>query len=79
MTDDIIPCNPGDMAPPGGYYSHVIVAGGFVFISGQLPIAPDGAKLSEAPFEQQGRQVLDNVDRALTAAASRDSFRFGYM
>jgi reactive intermediate/imine deaminase len=41
-----------------------------VFVSGQLPIAPDGRKLDTAPFEEQARQVLDNVAQALAAAGS---------
>lgn len=39
-------------------------------MSGQLPIAPDGTKLNDASFEQQVRQVLDNVSIALQAAGS---------
>jgi 2-iminobutanoate/2-iminopropanoate deaminase len=70
MTDDIAPTNPPTLAPPGGHYSHAVAAGGFVFVSGQLPIAPDGRKLNEAPFDEQARQVLDNVAAALTAAGS---------
>ena len=58
------------MAAPGGHYSHAIAANGFVFVSGQLPIAPDGRKLDTAPFEEQARQVLDNVAHALKAAGS---------
>jgi reactive intermediate/imine deaminase len=62
--------NPDSMAAPGGHYSHVVKAGGFVFVSGQLPIARDGRKLNEASFVEQARQVLDNVASALTAAGS---------
>jgi enamine deaminase RidA (YjgF/YER057c/UK114 family) len=58
------------MAPPGGHYSHAVTANGFVFVSGELPIAPDGTKLNEAPFEQQAQQVLDNVALALQGAGS---------
>jgi reactive intermediate/imine deaminase len=58
------------MAAPGGHYSHAVTAGGFVFVSGQLPIAPDGAKLNETPFEQQAQQVLDNIAHALKGAGS---------
>jgi reactive intermediate/imine deaminase len=58
------------LAAPGGHYSHATVANGFVFVSGQLPIAPDGTRLAEASFEQQTRQVLDNVKAALAAAGS---------
>lgn len=67
---DLVQINPDSMAAPGGHYSHVVTAGGFVFVSGQLPIACDGRKLNEEPFEVQARQVLDNVGNALAAAAS---------
>jgi 2-iminobutanoate/2-iminopropanoate deaminase len=70
MAGEIVHVNPATMAAPGGHYSHAVCANGFVFISGQLPIAPDGSKLNEATFEQQARQVLDNVAQALTAAGS---------
>jgi reactive intermediate/imine deaminase len=67
---DIGLINPATMAVPGGHYSHAVTAGGMVFVSGQLPIRPDGTKLNDAPFETQASQVLDNVARALTAAGS---------
>src|ERR1700704_4108245 len=70
MTGDIVLTNPDTMAKPGGHYSHAVTANGFVFIAGQLPIAPDGAKLADAPFEQQAQQVLDNVGAALAGAGS---------
>jgi reactive intermediate/imine deaminase len=70
MASDIILTNPDTMAAPGGYYSHVVQANGFVFIAGQLPIARDGSKLTGAPFEQQAQQVLDNIEAALKAAGS---------
>jgi 2-iminobutanoate/2-iminopropanoate deaminase len=70
MAGDIVHVNPATMAAPGGHYSHSVCAGGFVFVSGQLPIAPDGTKLNEAPFEQQAQQVLANVAHALRAAGS---------
>ena len=62
--------NPETLAKPGGHYSHAVVAGGLVFVSGQLPIAPDGAKLNAASFDEQARQVLFNVEVALVAAGS---------
>ncbi|HEU5277013.1 MAG TPA: RidA family protein [Xanthobacteraceae bacterium] len=70
MLADIDHVSPASMAPPGGHYSHAVAAGGLVFISGQLPIAPDGTKLADASFEDQARQVLDNVAHALKAAGS---------
>jgi 2-iminobutanoate/2-iminopropanoate deaminase len=70
MTTSIRSTNPAHMAAPGGHYSHAVAGGGLVFVSGQLPIAPDGTKLNEAPFAEQARQVLDNVAQALLAAGS---------
>ena len=52
---DVVLTNPPTMAAPGGHYSHAVTAGGFVFVSGQLPIAPDGTKLNDAPFERQAQ------------------------
>jgi reactive intermediate/imine deaminase len=59
-----------DLPKPGGHYSHVTVANGFVFISGQLPISADGKKLADSSFEAQAEQVLHNVERALQSAGS---------
>jgi len=70
MAADIVQTNPATMAAPGGHYSHAVTAGGFVFVSGQLPIKPDGTKLNEASFEEQARQVLDNIAAALKGAGS---------
>jgi reactive intermediate/imine deaminase len=62
--------DPPALAKPGGHYSHAAVAGGLVFVAGQLPIAPDGRKLGDVPFEAQARQVLANVQAALEGAGS---------
>lgn len=64
------PVNPGTVARPGGHYSHAMVANGFVFVSGQLPITADGVKLVDAPFEQQAAQVLANLRAILEASGS---------
>jgi reactive intermediate/imine deaminase len=64
------PITPDDLAQPGGHYSHAVRAGGFVFVSGQLPVAADGHKLNGEPFEAQARQVLANVAAALRGAGS---------
>ena len=64
------PIQPAGLAAPGGHYSHAVVANGFVFISGQLPIAADGTKLVDATFYEQAKQVLNNVRIALEAAGS---------
>ena len=70
MAGELRAINPATMAAPGGHYSHAVAAGGLVFVSGQLPIAPDGTRLNAAPFAEQARQVLDNVALALAGAGS---------
>ncbi|WP_322013439.1 RidA family protein [Paraburkholderia sp. J12] len=62
--------NPANLATPGGHYSHVAIANGLVFVSGQLPIDAQGRKLTDASFEVQARQVLANVAAALEGAGS---------
>lgn len=62
--------NPVTLAKPGGHYSHVAVANGLVFVSGQLPINAQGDKLADAPFEVQAEQVLANVQAALEGVGS---------
>jgi reactive intermediate/imine deaminase len=63
-------CSVAGLAPPGGHYSHAVVAGGLVFVSGQLPITASGLKLVDASFDDQVLQVLGNVQTALEAAGS---------
>jgi reactive intermediate/imine deaminase len=58
------------MAAPGGHYSHAVRAGAFVFVSGQLPISADGARLADEDFQTQARQALANLATALAAANS---------
>lgn len=62
--------NPSTLAKPGGHYSHVAIANGLVFVSGQLPINAQGEKLADASFEVQAEQVLANVQAALEGAGS---------
>jgi reactive intermediate/imine deaminase len=57
--------NPSTLPQPGGHYSHATVANGFVYVSGQLPIDAQGRKLVDAPFDEQARQVLANVEAVL--------------
>lgn len=58
------------VAPPGGHYAHAVRHGDTVYISGQLPIRPDGSHCADADFAQQARIVLANV---LAIAAAADS------
>ena len=70
MSNAIRQINPANMAPPGGHYSHAVIASGLVFVSGQLPITPSGERLNQASFEEQAWQTLANVQAALEAAGS---------
>jgi reactive intermediate/imine deaminase len=66
----VLAVNPPGLPTPGGHYSHATVANGFVFVSGQLPITPEGVKLADAPFAAQAEQVLKNVEAALVGGGS---------
>lgn len=60
-----------DLAPkPAGHYTQAIVSRGQVFISGQLPIRPDGQPLADDGFEAQARQAIQNLLEVLRAAGS---------
>lgn len=72
MTPEQIVCLDSKViSPPAGHYSHVCVAGSFVHVSGQLPIAADGSPLRGSPFVAQARQVLANLDACLKEAQTR--------
>jgi reactive intermediate/imine deaminase len=58
-----------DRAPmPAGHYSQATVAGGHVYISGQLPIRPDGLALTDNDFDSQATQAIGNMLAILAAA-----------
>lgn len=51
-----------------GPYSQAVIAGGFLFISGQIPIDPASQKLLDASLEEQTRLVMKNIGAILKAA-----------
>jgi len=53
-----------------GPYNQGIVAGGFLFTSGQLPINPDTGEVLVS-IEGQTKQVLDNLKAIVEEAGSR--------
>lgn len=60
-----------DKAPQAiGPYSQGIVANGFVFCSGQIPIVPQTGQLTTGGIEDQTSQVLKNVSAVLEAAGT---------
>ncbi|MFH8596882.1 RidA family protein [Streptomyces rimosus] len=58
-------------APPVNGYSHAVrFTGPMVVVSGQVPVAPDGAVVGVGDAEAQVRQVYANLATALEAAGS---------
>ena len=69
--DQIVSTVLTDRAPkPAGHYSQAVVSGAHVFISGQLPIRPDGRALDDDGFEAQARQAIQNLLEVVRAAGS---------
>ena len=61
-----------DRAPAAvGPYSQAIEAGGFLFLSGQVPLDPDSMKLIESDdIRDHVRRCMDNLSAVLQAAGS---------
>jgi 2-iminobutanoate/2-iminopropanoate deaminase len=57
---------PGAIGP----YSQAVVAGGFVYASGQIPIDPATGQFVEGGVREQTAQVLRNLSEVLEAAGS---------
>ena len=55
---------------PAGHYSQACCHGNLVFVSGQLPISPEGKVLSDKSFEDQARQTIANMLSIVKAAGS---------
>ena len=51
-----------------GPYSQAIQAGGFLFVSGQIPLDPSTGQLVPGGVTEQTRQVLSNLGAILNAA-----------
>ncbi len=63
------------LTPPGtpepiGPYSHVAIAGGFIFISGTAGIDPATNQLAAPEVASQTRQIMLNMAAMLAAAGS---------
>jgi hypothetical protein len=63
-----VPSYPAAHSP----YSHAVVANGFVFVSGQIPVRPEGGPTDVVgdTMQEQTRQALRNLETALKAAGS---------
>ncbi len=60
----------GRAPAPIGPYSQAIRAGGFVFLSGQIPLDPATGAIVTGDISAQTRQVLKNLSAVLEAAGS---------
>ncbi|WP_413439855.1 Rid family detoxifying hydrolase [Synechococcus sp. MIT S1220] len=59
---------------PVGPYNQAVLAGGWLYCSGQIPIDPEtGAMVGDGDVEAETRQVLKNLSAVLTAADADSS------
>jgi 2-iminobutanoate/2-iminopropanoate deaminase len=63
MKESIVPPKPKVAGP----YSPALRAGGFVFLSGQIPADPDSGELVTGDIQTQCARVLDNLKLVLEA------------
>jgi 2-iminobutanoate/2-iminopropanoate deaminase len=60
--------NTSNAPAPIGPYSQAVVAGGFLFVSGQIPMNPLNGELLMADIKTETRQVMENIKAILTEA-----------
>ncbi|MGC8589943.1 Rid family detoxifying hydrolase, partial [Athalassotoga sp.] len=53
-----------------GPYSQAVVAGNFVFVSGQLPIDPANGNLIDGEIDQKTVRIFENIKSILETAGS---------
>ncbi len=53
---------------PVGPYSQAILAGGWLYVAGQIPLDPKTGRMVEGSFEEKVRRVLDNLKAIVEAA-----------
>ena len=61
---------PANAPKPAGPYSPAVVAGGFVYVSGQGPTDPATGQKVHGNVKDETRQVLKNIQTILTAAGA---------
>ncbi len=69
----------GQLAEPISHYTDAVEGGGFLYISGMLPVNADGELVGTGDVIRQSEQVLDNVGAVLqaTGATFGDVVRVG--
>lgn len=53
---------------PIGPYSQAIVTGGFLFVSGQIPMNPATGEIISSDIKAEARQVMENIRAILSEA-----------
>lgn len=61
---------PANAPTPRGPYSPAVVAGDFIFVSGQGPVDPTVDQFSFGPIEHETRRTLKNIQAILEAAGA---------
>ncbi|HUQ33666.1 MAG TPA: RidA family protein [Pyrinomonadaceae bacterium] len=60
----------GNAPSPIGPYSQAVIAGDFIFASGQTPLNPETGELIDGDIGEQTAQALRNLSAVLEAAGS---------
>lgn len=68
MAAPLTPVSTKDAPGAIGPYSQGIIAGGFLFASGQIPLDPTTGTITEGGITAQTHQVLQNLGAVLKAA-----------
>ena len=55
---------------PAGHYSHAVVHGGLVYLSGQFSIDPETGTKKFGSIEEETKQILNNIKLILESAGS---------
>ena len=54
-----------------GAYSQAVKAGGFMYVSGQIPLAPESMEIVSDDFSVQVKQVLENLKAIIVDSCSK--------
>ena len=54
-----------------GAYSQAVKAGGFMYVSGQIPLAPESMEIVSDDFSVQVKQVLENLKAIIVDSGSK--------
>lgn len=70
MSKEVVRTEAAPAPFQGAPYSQAIVANGFVFVSGQVALAPGATELMGGTIQEQTEQIFANLSAILEAAGS---------